>query len=363
MKTRSRKQKKIKRINAWAVIVAVILFVAVIAASSWMQLKKYEKGILSVYAKQQDGYVQLVLDQINLQDSRADEEIVEDILGTLDTSDSHYWTLSEQNSLIFVKDVLETNRFKGFTTETYYRSDSADSFLGSLQENRVTHAIIEINDRQYVASGVNFSYNDKNYRMCLLSGVDSILDQNDYLNAKICLVLLVVIGFAVIIVGGVLLAIQTERWYKKYEDTDKENLALVKTVEELNRELTKKMMYDATRMAFKKNALPNLLQKMEQRNVWPLELSILNVPEGSKRNFYFSEAQVLFNEKTLNVILDDTYILMIDMQHLGMVGSERKRQLHKMEAELIDRKLLETKPDQGLEEIVRDMYKGVQTNG
>ena len=362
-----RKSKKVKkqkkRINAWLVITIVLVFVAILAAGSWLQLRRYEKGILSVYARQQDGYVQLVLDQINLQDNRENQEIVEDILATLDTSDSHYWTLSEKNSLIFVKDVLETNRFKGFTTETYYRSDSADEFLGALQENRVTHAIIEINDRQYVASGVIFSYNGSNYRMCLLSGVDSILDQNDYLNAKICLVLLVIIAFLFIISGGVFLVIQAEGWYRKFAQSDKQNLELVKTVEELNREITKKMMYDSNSMAFKRNALPSLLQKIGQREVWPLEITLVKVPEGYRRRFFFSEAQVLFGDKTLNVIVDDTYVVVIDMQHLGMVASERKKQLEKMDGEMVCRRVYESKTDQTLEEIFEDMYKEVLTNG
>ena len=356
-------KKKIKRVNAWRVIAVVIVFVVLLSLAAWRQIARYEKGILSVYAKQQDGYVQLVLDQINLQDNRDDQKIVEDILGTLDTSYSHYWTLSEKNSLIFVKDVLETNRFKGFTTETYYSSDSADVFLEGLQENRVTHATIDINGREYVASGVNFAYNGKNYRMCLLSGVSSILEQNDYLDAKICLILLGMILFVGVVVGGVLLAIQAERWYRKYDKTDKMNLNLLNTVEALNRELTKKIMYDSTDQAFYRRALPNLLHKMEQRDVWPLEIVIVKAKKGHSRNFFLSEAQILCDEKTIRVILDDTYILLLDMRHLGMVQSERKRQVAKMDGEMVKRQLLEEKPDRSLEEIVNQLYEEVCVNG
>ncbi len=350
-------RKKIKRVNAWMVITTVLLLVIVIAFLSWTQLKRYERGILSVYARQQDGYVQLVLDQINLQENRDSEEIIENILGTLDTSDSHYWTLSEKNSLIFVKDVLETNRFKGFTTETYYQSESADAFLKNLQENRVTHGFIEINSRGYVASGVNYTYNGKSYRMCLLTGEASILDQNDYLNAKICLTLLVVTGFFIIIIGGIFLVIQAEHWYKRYDEADKECRSLAKTVEELNRELTQKMMYDSEYMAFKAKVLPNLLRKMEQKNIWPLEMTVVKVPEGYKRRFFFAEAQILFSEKTIRVVLDDIYVLLLDMQHLGMVASERKKQISKMDGEMVYRELLETKPEESLEEIFVKLYK------
>ena len=51
------------------------------------------------------------------------------------------------------------------------------------------------------------------------------------------------------------------------------------------------------------------------------------------------------------------------MQHLGMVASERKKQLEKMDAEMVCRRVYESRPDQSLEEIFEDMYKEVLTNG
>ena len=76
-----------------------------------------------------------------------------------------------------------------------------------------------------------------------------------------------------------------------------------------------------------------------------------------------SEAQILCDEKTIRVILDDTYILLLDMRHLGMVQSERKRQVAKMNGEMVKRQLLEEKPDRSLEEIVNQLYEEVCVNG
>ena len=44
---------------------------------------QYEYSVLTSYAKQQDSYVKLVLDQINLQAERTDDEIIENILASL----------------------------------------------------------------------------------------------------------------------------------------------------------------------------------------------------------------------------------------------------------------------------------------
>lgn len=61
----NRKKKK-SEVNVWLVTLSVLLVVLVIGFLAWLQLDTYEHGILDVYAVQQDGYVQLVLDQINL---------------------------------------------------------------------------------------------------------------------------------------------------------------------------------------------------------------------------------------------------------------------------------------------------------
>lgn len=102
--------------------------------------------------------VQLVLDQINLKDNRDDEQIIKDILGAMDASSNRYWTFSKDQSMLFVKDVTETNKYKGVNTATYYISDSAKEFLNNLSVNNVIHSYIEINDNRYIASGVMFEY-------------------------------------------------------------------------------------------------------------------------------------------------------------------------------------------------------------
>lgn len=96
--------------------ILIITTICVVAAAAlgglitYILIGRYEKGIIEVCATQQDAYVQLVLDQINLKDNRDDEEIINDILKTMDSSSNKYWAFSKNQSMLFVKDVLETNR-------------------------------------------------------------------------------------------------------------------------------------------------------------------------------------------------------------------------------------------------------------
>ena len=217
---KKRKKAKDYEFN-YTIFTVILLFVmAGFAFVGFYQIKTYDNNILEIYADQQDDYVQLVLDQINMKKYYSDEEIIEDILNSLDVSGQKYWTLSREESILFVKDVTETYRYKGFTTETYYISESATAFLESLNVNYVTHKMIYIDNDLYVASGAAFEYHDNIYRICLLTNRTVILDNNKFLSAKITLwiVLALMVSIATIaciaLVTGVFLQRQKHRKLK-----------------------------------------------------------------------------------------------------------------------------------------------------
>lgn len=353
------KRKKLRRVNAWVVMILSLLAVAVVGFLAWTQLNVYEEGVLGVYANQQDGYVQLVLDQINLKENRESQEMIEDILQTLDASSSHYWTLSEQNSIIFVKDVLETNRYKGLTTESYYATNTAEAFIASLKDNKVTHARIEMDGKRYVASGVRFVYNGNNYNLCLLTGAETILDQNEYLSAKINLSLLVIIALSLFVIGAMALTILAEKWYRKYATSERENAALMSKVEKLNVEMAKDLLVHPQYAAFHVNALERLLEKLEIKPIWPLDMLFIRCPEGEERAKFFSAAQLAFNERTIRVILDDTYILLLELISEEVDDQTKRRKIADLGGTLVSRRYLQKKPMKYLTEVFANMYKEV----
>lgn len=271
-KQNERQQTHKRRVNTWIVTVLSLALVITVGALAWRQLSSYETGVLDVYASQQDGYVQLVLDQINLNQQRSDEEIINDILGTLDASSRHYWTFSRQDSLIFVRDVLETNRYKGFTETTYFHSESALSFLERLETDRVIHDTIMIEEVPYVASGVEFTYRGENYKICLLTNAETVLDHNAYLNAKINLEVLSFVLLGIVVISLIFLALLTEQTRKKLWQQEDDNLVLRKKIMALDEQLKWGELYDPACTAFRSRALPIIFRKLEQRRAWPLSI-------------------------------------------------------------------------------------------
>ncbi|MBO5620161.1 MAG: hypothetical protein J5959_00855, partial [Butyrivibrio sp.] len=165
MKKKSGEKKNYISVSLVLLIMTVI--VAGLVVLTYFEMHRYEEGILDVCATQQDSYVQLVIDQINLKENRTDQEIIESILSTLDSSSNRYWTFSKEQTMLYVKDALETNRYQALTADSYYTTDSANVFIANLMVNKVIHERIELEGKDYIASGALFQYGGDEYRICL----------------------------------------------------------------------------------------------------------------------------------------------------------------------------------------------------
>ena len=300
--------------NTWIITILVFLFAIVIGYLAWLQLKSYEEGVMEVYALQQDGYVQLVLDQINLEKDRATDEIISNILGTLDASTNKYWTLSERDALIFVRDVMETNRYRGFSTATYYESDAARAFLHSLQLDRVTHDTIELSSRSFVASGVRFAYRGEQMQITLLTSADAVLDQNEYLNAKINISILAIAELTILVLSAIGLTALSQKWRRKSMTLEAENAKLLATVEKCNDILSKRELYDTRRMVFHSDVLQVLLPKLEARSVWPLHFILLSCDTDTDQKRFLRESQVIMDRSYFRFVLQPRELLLIGVK-------------------------------------------------
>ncbi|MBR1571324.1 MAG: hypothetical protein IJ655_01140 [Lachnospiraceae bacterium] len=174
------------------ILVATIAVIIVFGIMGYALMGMYKDAILNVYAAQQDNYVQLVVDQINLQDDRTDESIISDIIDTLDSGNTHYWTLAKSGNMLFVKNVTETNKYQGAIMEDFFDTATADKFVEELNVNRAAHDIIKMNGQRYVVSGAVFEYNRNEYSLCLLTDETVILDNNDFLSTRIALYIYVI---------------------------------------------------------------------------------------------------------------------------------------------------------------------------
>ena len=346
-------KKKKREVSAWLVTLGAIAVILIIGFLAWLQLGTYERGILDVYAVQQDGYVQLVLDQINLIENDTNEALVNDILATLDASSNKYWTLSHDDALVFIKDVQETNRYKGFTTATYFVSDSAREFINGLQVNRVVHSTIDLNGIPYVASGVKFEYGGEKYGICLLTTSDIILDHNAYLSAKINLFILFAIILAIFIVGALVLSIMAQNRYKMLVRSNNDNKQLREQIERLTELFTRQELYNARYMAFGEPAVDILINKLEQRDVWPLNYIVVQCSSEEQRNQFMLDTQALCDVTFIRALAKNNYLLIFNVHSdESAISLVRKTAVHSG-AKVVGNIVFPTKPDIPLSEAIR----------
>ena len=211
--------------------VACVAALAIGAFCAW-QLSHYEDGLVETFASQQDDYVRVVAEQL----SRASDDDAEALLGAIGPSSSKYWTLAQDGSLVFVKDVDETNRYRGFSASTYYDSSAAEQFVDGLSKDGVSHAVIQVDGREFIASGTVVERDGAQVSLCLLTARHVIIDQNAYLGARVGLG--VAIGAALVLMVGacVVMGLRGDRLLDRAEAAEGEAARLRETNERLGRQ-------------------------------------------------------------------------------------------------------------------------------
>lgn len=313
-RTRFHKERKGEKRAGWSIwLLTFAVFGLASAAGLFflMQIESYEDGVVEIYATQQDAYVQLVLDQINLLDDRSDAEIVTDILGTLDASSNKYWTLTHDQALVFVKDVMETNRYKGFTTETYYISDSARDFIRELQVNRVTHRLIQIQDKEFIASGVRFLYRDQEYQICLLTNPDAVLDHNAYMNARINLDIMMIMILSIFLVTVIVMAMRLEAMRRAKTRETKICEELRKRVQRLDDQISGEDLYDPRFMVFQAGMLDAFLKKLSDRKICPVTFVVVDYETDVDKEYFLSRAQLVRERRIVRFELAVNRVLFV----------------------------------------------------
>lgn len=349
--------------NIWKITMCFLAMFIVIGLFIWLQITKYEDGVMEIYATEQDGYVQLVLDQINLLDEEAKEESVKAILETLDASNSQFWTFSNKETLLFVKDVLETNRYKGFTTSSYYVSESAQAFLGQLKVNKVTHSTIQMNDENFIISGVEFEFRGENYRICLLTNSKVVLNHNAYLSAKINLVTLAVLVLALILVLSIALATYAEKQNKKYLEEKASNVELRTQIEMLNQRLVREELFDTKYLVFHKKAMPIVLSKINEKSAWPLAFVLIDCTTSENQKVILEQSQAMMDKRMLRVAIDERYLLVVILKCKKWTDYTSITTVLNLEANVVDKLYLEERTEESLETVCEQFLKKVRNHG
>lgn len=228
----SDKDNKPRRGMAALVAISSLAVAAVAASLFWLQLSTYEDSLVDVFAQQQDQYVQLAVDQLD-KAGKPDEKSFESVIESITGSDSQYWTLTRDDDLVFVKDVAQTNRYRGLSDATYFETGSARSFVASLEKGRVSHAVIDIDGRAFIASGSCFAIGKESFNICLLTGKSVVMDSNDYLTAKINLATTFGIALALFVVLAIALGLLNDRKSRQLARSESQCHELRSKIEQL----------------------------------------------------------------------------------------------------------------------------------
>ncbi len=288
----------------------------------YCQLENYETRFLEIYGAEQDGYVKIILDQINrLQDQGADEDITE-IISTLDATASRYWTLSKGDSILFVKSVTETNRYKGFSDGTYYATETASAFMDSLGVNEVNHRIIYLNEDRFIASGMIFGWQGEQYRICLLTYDRVVLEDNILLECRNSIIIILSLVLALMIILSMVMSkkIQSQKYL-----LDKQEERVVwqnQQIEHLDERLKREYAFSASRHVFKNVMLDEFLQALDEKDVYPLHFAAFETESAKAREKFFARMQAVLDNRVLRFSMDEQFLVLVFVKYPRKVSKE-----------------------------------------
>lgn len=295
-------------ILAWLLAIIVVLF-------GRFFLKQYENSILSIYAEQQDGYVEIINKQINLQADRSNYDIIQNILGTLDNSDKTYWTMEADQSVVYVKNVIETNKYKGVSPATVFNTSSARKFLKDLSTNRTVHAYINLNGEKYVASGSLFSYNGKEYGLCLLTDESVILDNNTYLMAKTAIQILWVIIICMFIMITIIAVILLQRQNSIIRSKQDQITTLNLKLDAINKEQKLKDMFGAKWNVYQDVMLQRFIDTFENKDLDRIVFCHVIFQDDEERDIFLQETVGRFDEEILKFYQGDNGLVLLFVRY------------------------------------------------
>ena len=248
------------------VTICVLLIALILSAFAWWEIYNYEQGVAELYAQEQDGYVEIVARQIERYGDVAGDKFVEDTIEMLDSTSQRYWTLDNTQYFLFVKSINDTDVYKTFSTDTFFNTQSAQSFLQTLQKGVVKHSIIRLDGFKYVASGIIFEYAGTDYRLCLLTDYDVMLTNNAYLSSKLYLLIDLILMIALVVIATIFFAIRISAERKRVHDVLEVNSQLNRYIDFLDNAV---MGRNSTAIITGEGKIMHLIHRMEERKVYP----------------------------------------------------------------------------------------------
>lgn len=287
--------------------VAVMLMATLLTAFAIWQIHNYEQGVAELYAQEQDGYVEIVARQIELYGDIAGDAFVEDTIEMLDSTSQRYWTLDNSEYFLFVKSISETNVYKTFSTDTFYNTQSAQSFLATLVQGRVKHSIISLEGTKYVASGIIFEYNGTEYRLCLLTDYEIMLTNNAYLSSKLYLLIVLILLIALLIIAVIYFTMKLIDARKKVDSIRAVNTELNNYIDYLDNVI---MGRNQAAIITGEGKIMRLLHRIDERKITPCAFVRVKLETGAMMSFFEKNSKLLGDDVVWIRYCKDGFILL-----------------------------------------------------
>ncbi len=335
---KDKKKTKSIAVNRKIFIVIAVAAIFLGAFMEWLcffELKHYEDAFLLAYGIEQDGYVQVTIDQINRLGEDATEAQITDIISSIDTSAMGYWTLTTDDDILFVKSVTETSKYKNLSSDSYYNMDSSKTFIRSLTVDAVIHDIIFINSDRYIASGGRFDWHGKTYTICLMTYDYAILNQNALLEAKNVVIVMVSIMVAVFICS-IMIAVRTiSKNLVRIAQFQSNEIYLNQTIAKLQEQINTYEAFTSKFHTYYPKAVPVFLRSLYHKDVGPLHVVLLRIKDRAKMDDYLQKMLMATDENTLRFLLDEEHLMVILPGTDELMGEQMANILATPEVEIV----------------------------
>ena len=257
------------------IITAIGIFIAAVVVFIVLELDYNQKIYVENYKKEQ----QLLTDQVALHMGYlmdADTEItnvIDKIMSEVETNGRRYWFIAKDQDLLFVKNK---------NTSELFSNISVDSFLHQYQEDKI-----------HISSS-SFMIGEDQYIIGICTEEGYILESGQLLKHYIYIVMPIIVISAVLLVLIIFYMLQINRVENKIKQLQEEAIERNMTIEELTTRMKKVRLNDLNgtrskslnrdQVIYKKEVLTSLLSKINQDNMKPLTIIVIQLSSYFAKN-------------------------------------------------------------------------------
>ena len=186
------------------------------------------------------------------------------------------------------------------------------------------HKTININDNDYIASGVLFEYKNEPYRLCLLTQRGALLDNNSYLGVKTQMTTLFVVLLLIIVLVPMLMAYYIRHMLFKM-DVQKDTIDTVnRRLSKINQKLMESDLHDTRNNLWKQKAIIPFLEKITKREIYPVTFIHIKCRNIESRVKFIERAVYILDKNVLRFEYGRTDLVLI------FIKIDEKRALDKI---------------------------------